>query len=50
LAKICGFIPFGTLCDKIDGIRKLGLSRSLKPNFLKTTAEFFTESEANAES
>jgi hypothetical protein len=42
LARICGFLPFTTLCEKISGIRKLGLSESLKPTFLKTTAEFFT--------
>jgi hypothetical protein len=41
LAKICGFLPFSVLCEKLDGIRKLGLSGSLKPTFLKTTAEFF---------
>jgi hypothetical protein len=45
LADICGFLPFGTLCEKLDGIRKLGLSASLKPTFLKTTAEFFTGEE-----
>jgi len=43
LAKICGFLPFGTFCEKLAGIRKLGLSDSLKPNFLKSVAEFFTE-------
>lgn len=42
LAKICGFLPFSVLCEKLDGIRKLGLSGSLKPNFLRTTAEFFS--------
>jgi hypothetical protein len=47
LAKLCGFIPFSTLCEKLDGIRKLGISGSLKPNFLKTTAEFFSENDAN---
>jgi len=41
LAKICGFLPFSVLCEKLDGVRKLGLSASLKPTFLKTTAEFF---------
>jgi len=41
LAKTCGFIPFSTLCEKLDGIKKLGLSSSLKPSFVKTTAEFF---------
>jgi len=43
LAGICGFLPFTTLCEKLAGIRKLGLSESLKPTFLKTTAEYFTE-------
>jgi len=42
LAKICGFLPFSVLCEKLAGIKKLGLSGSLKPSFLRTTAEFFT--------
>jgi hypothetical protein len=46
LAKICGFLPFSVLCQKLDGIRRLGLSGSLKPSFLKTTAEFFTGDES----
>jgi hypothetical protein len=45
LAKICGFLPFSVLCEKLSGIRKLGLSGSLKPTFLKTTAEFFGSDE-----
>jgi len=45
LAKICGFLPFSVLCEKLAGIRKLGLSASLKPTFLKTTAEFFGSEE-----
>jgi hypothetical protein len=45
LAKICGFLPFSVLCEKLEGVRKLGLSGSLKPTFLKTTAEFFTDDE-----
>jgi hypothetical protein len=45
LAKICGFLPFSVLCEKLAGISKLGLSGSLKPNFLKSTAEFFTGDE-----
>ena len=36
------------LFDKLAGIRKLGLSSSLKPTFLKTTAEFFAEDDSNA--
>jgi hypothetical protein len=43
LAKTCGFIPFNSLCEKLDGITKLGLGGSLKPSFLKTTAEFFAD-------
>jgi hypothetical protein len=45
LARICGFLPFTALCEKVEGIRKLGLSESLKPSFLKSTAEFFTADE-----
>ena len=41
LAEICGFIGFGKLTEKLDGIRKLGLASSLKPDFLLKTAEFF---------
>jgi hypothetical protein len=46
LPKLCGFLPFSVLCEKLDGIRKLGLTGSLKPSFLKTTAEFFTADES----
>ena len=46
LARICGFLPFSVLCEKLEGIRKLGLSASLKPTFLRTTAEFFKADEA----
>jgi hypothetical protein len=49
LAKICGFLPFGILCEKLAGIKKLGLSGSLKPTFLKTTAEFFKADETSGE-
>jgi hypothetical protein len=41
LPKVCGFLPFSTLMDKIEGIRKLRLAKSLKPDFLERTAEFF---------
>lgn len=47
LARICGFLPFTTFCEKLAGIRKLGLSESLKPSFLKTTAEFFTDEDTS---
>jgi hypothetical protein len=43
LAGVCGFISFSTLMDKLDGIRKLGLAASLKPDFLQKTAEYFVD-------
>ena len=42
LPKICGFLGFNTLVEKLDGIRKLGLASSLKPDFLQKTAKYFT--------
>ncbi len=42
LAEVCGFISFAKLTQKVEGIRRLGLASSLKPDFLQTTAEFFT--------
>jgi hypothetical protein len=41
LAEVCGFISFKALTEKVEGIRKLNLASSLKPDFLQTTAEFF---------
>jgi hypothetical protein len=49
LAKICGFLPFSVLCEKLAGIKKLGLSGSLKPSFLKTTAVFFKPDDLGSE-
>ena len=46
LPKVCGFIGFGKLMDKVEGIRRLGLAGSLKPEFLKTFAEYFSDPEA----
>lgn len=45
LAKVCGFISFSKLMEKLDGIRKLGLATSLKPDFLQKTAQYFAEGE-----
>ena len=47
LPKVCGFIAFGKLMEKVEGIRRLGLAGSLKPEFLKTTAEFFGDLNAD---
>jgi len=41
LSEVCGFLSFSKLMDKLDGIQKLGLTSSLKSNFLKNTAEYF---------
>lgn len=41
LAKACGFIGFDTLTQKVEGIRRLGLVKSLKPDFLQSVAEYF---------
>jgi hypothetical protein len=45
LAKVCGFISFSKLMEKLDGIRKLGLATSLKADFLQKAAEYFSEDE-----
>lgn len=49
LSKVCGFLPFGRLCEQLSGIRKLGLGGSLRANFLKTTAEYFTTEDDGTE-
>jgi hypothetical protein len=41
LSNVCGFLAFSHLMEMIQGIRKLGLAKSVKPDFLKNTAEFF---------
>jgi hypothetical protein len=41
LASVCGFLSFETLSEKVDGIRRLALASSLKPDFLQRAAEFF---------
>jgi hypothetical protein len=46
LPEICGFLSFSTLMDKVEGIYRLGLATSLKPDFLEQTAEFFTADSA----
>lgn len=48
LPRVCGFIGFGKLMEKVEGIRHLGLAASLKPEFLKATAEYFGDQEADA--
>lgn len=45
LSKVCGFLAFSNLMEKVEGIRKLGIAKFLKPDFLEKTAEFFGERE-----
>jgi hypothetical protein len=45
LPKVCGFISFTTLMEKADGIRRLGITSAVKPDFLKSTAEYFVGSQ-----
>jgi hypothetical protein len=47
LPKVCGFVGFTTLMEKVEGIRRLGLAGSLKPEFLRTTAEYFGDLDAD---
>jgi hypothetical protein len=46
LPKICGFLPFDKLMQTIEGIERLGLASSLKPEFLRTSAEYFDSTAA----
>lgn len=39
--EVCGFLAFSNLIEKVSGIRKLKLAASLKPEFLKDSAEYF---------
>jgi hypothetical protein len=48
LLKVCGFLAFTKLMEKIEAIRKLNLAASLKPTFLDQTAEFFGDEEPEA--
>ncbi len=41
LARACGFLSFSRLMEKVEGIRKLGISESLSPDFLDKVAEYF---------
>lgn len=42
VSEVCGFISFSKLKETVDGIRKLGVASSLRADFLKKAAEFFT--------
>jgi hypothetical protein len=43
LRDVCGFLSFSKLVEKAEGIRKLGIAASLRPDFLAQAAEYFKE-------
>jgi hypothetical protein len=43
LPEVCGFVSFDVLVKTVEGLRALGVSQSLKPDFLQTLAEFFND-------
>jgi len=45
LAEVCGFIATAELIEKVQGAKHLGLTSSLKPEFLDQLAEYITENE-----
>jgi hypothetical protein len=45
LAMLCGFLSFTKLVEQVEGIRKLGLASSLRPEFLDSVAEYFKDDE-----
>jgi hypothetical protein len=49
LPEVCGFLSFSTFMAKVEGIHKLRIASSLKPDFLEHTAEFFAHAEEEAD-
>ena len=47
MPKVCGFVGFGKVMEKVEGIRRLGLAGSLKAEFLKTAAEYLGDLDAD---
>jgi hypothetical protein len=43
LPEMCGFLSFDKLATTIEGVRKLGVTNALKPDFLQDLAEFFAD-------
>jgi hypothetical protein len=44
LSTVCGYLPFSTVKEQAEGIRRLNLAASLKPDFLTAHAEYFGRS------
>jgi hypothetical protein len=47
LSHVCDFLAFSNLMEQVNGIRKLGIAKSLKPDFLENIAEFFRREKAS---
>lgn len=43
ISEVCGFLSIEELIEKIEGLRRLGVLGSIKPDFLDEIAEFFSE-------
>ena len=43
LAEVCGFLPVGSLLEKVDAIQKLRLTGSIKADFVTEMADYFGE-------
>jgi len=43
ISEVCGFLSIEELKEKIEGLNKLGLLSSIRPNFLDEVAMYFTE-------
>jgi hypothetical protein len=43
IPRVCGFVSFEKLMEQVEGARRLGLATSLKPEFLRKTAEYFED-------
>lgn len=41
LSSVCGYLPFSTVKEQAEGIRRLNLAAALKPDFLTAHAEYF---------
>lgn len=48
LLRVCGFLSFNKLTERIEVIRRLDLATSLKPTFLDQTAEFFGDDDTES--
>lgn len=43
ISEVCGFLSIEELTEKIEGLRRLGVLGSIKPDFLDEIAEFFSD-------